>query len=175
MARQPKLIEDTDPAPEPVTESLTYLPGEGDKASVVWGGHTFHANVSKEITGHAGGTAQQKLNLHLIERARENKLFAVGNMRPKRESTGLPTTAEEYRAYAIKWLKDPAIEHAEQLIARFAKDRELRIACEVGSDDYDYLSTLLMPKLHDLARGDELTETQVAHLWIQHGFNELPW
>jgi predicted urease superfamily metal-dependent hydrolase len=29
-----------------------------------------------------------------------------------------------------------AIEHAIELIARFARDRELQAACEVGADDF---------------------------------------
>jgi len=75
----------------------------------------------------------------------------------------------------IDWIKDPAIEHTDQLIARFACDRELQAICEVGADDYAYLATLFMPRLHDLAKGDELTEGQVASIWINHGINQLPW
>jgi len=75
----------------------------------------------------------------------------------------------------VAWLKDPNLDHAEKLIARYAKDRDLREVCEVGADDYSWLATLFMPKLHDLAKGDELTEGQVASLWINHGFNQLDW
>jgi hypothetical protein len=67
------------------------------------------------------------------------------------------------------------IEHADELIARFAKDRELQLACEVGSDDFAYLGTLFMPRLYDLAKADDLTAQQVSSLWISHGFNVLPW
>jgi hypothetical protein len=142
---------------------------------VKWCGHTFQANVPKTITGHAEGTTAQKLNHHLIESAKENRHFRVGNAKPKREVATMPTTAEGYRAYMVEWLKDPNIQHADDLIARFAKDRELQAICEVGSDDYSYLGTLFMPKLHELARGDELTELQVSTLWAQRGINVLPW
>lgn len=178
MAKSPKTIEgaaDAMPPAEPVTETVTYLAGQGDPSSVKWGGHVFQANVPKEITGHTEGTEREKLNHSVIESARTNKHFRVGNARPKRDVMAMPKTAEEYRAYAIDWLKDPSIDHAETLIARFAKDRELRAMCEVGSDDYSYLSTLFMPRLYELARADELTDGQVASLWINHGFNELPW
>lgn len=175
MARQPRLIEDAEPEILPVTETITYLPGEGDKPFAIWCGHKFDANVPKEIKGHAAGTQQEKLNAHLIERARDNKHFRVGNAKAKRDPVKTPTTPEEYRAYAVEWIKDPAIQHADDLIGRLAKDRELRTVCEVGSDDYAWLSTLFMPKLHELSKGDELTDGQVAALWVQHGFNELPW
>jgi hypothetical protein len=161
---------------QPVTETITYIPGDGDPPSVKWCGLTFQANVPKVITGHAEGSPSEKLNAHLIERAKENKHFVVGeNTRPKREATGLPTTAEQYRAYMVGWLKDPRIDHAELLIERFAKDRELRLACEVGHDDYSWLSTLFMPRLHQLRTLDELNDEQLASMWRRHGFNELPW
>ena len=178
MARKSNTVADAEPEEIPaeaVTETITYIPGDGDPVSVLWGGHTFKANVPKEITGHPDGTEREKLNMHMIERARDNKTFTVGNAKPKREQKRAPETAEQYRGYMIDWLQDPAIQHAEDLIARFAKDRTLRAACEVGSDDYSYLSTLFMPRLHKLATADELTEGQVSHLWMQHGFNELPW
>lgn len=177
MAPRNARLEETDEVAEakPVTESITYLPGEGDPSTIKWCGHTFQANVPKEITGHAEGTERDKLNLQLIERARENKHFKVGNVRPKRDLQALPKTAEQYRAYVVGWLQDPSIQHADQLIKRFARDRDLQASCEVGADDYTYLATLFMPKLHELAKGDELTEQQVAAIWIQNGINQLPW
>ena len=175
MARAPRQPEETLPISEPVTETLIYVPGEGDPPIVQWGGHKFHANVPKEITGNADGSERDRLNLHIIERARDNKHFRVSGQKPKRDPAALPKTAEEYRAYMITWLKDPAIQHADDLIARFTKDRELQSMCEVGADDYAYLGTLFMPRLHELARADELKTEQVAQLWLQHGVNQLPW
>lgn len=160
---------------EPVTETITYVPGEGDPSSIKWCGHTFQANMPKDITGHAEGSEREKLNMQLIERARDNKHFLVGNARVKRDALTEPKTAQEYRAYMVAWLKEPSLDHAEALIARFAKERELREACEVGGDDYSYLETLFMPKLHELAKADELTQGQIASLWVNHGINQLPW
>jgi hypothetical protein len=176
MARNPRPSDDQAAAIEPVTETITYVPGPMDPVHTKWCGHTFQANVPKEITGHAEGTERERLNMHLIERARENKHFTVGSGRPaRRERNALPKTADEYKAYMIEWVKDPSIDHAAGLIARFTRDRDLQAACEVGSDDFAYLGTLFMPKLHELARADELTEGQVAQLWVNAGFNQLPW
>lgn len=175
MARQPKPIENEEPATEPVTETITYLPGPHDPNVTTWCGITFHANVPKDVTGHAEGSEREKLHHHLIERARDNPFFKVGNARPKKPANELPKTAEQYRAYVVGWLSNPDIQHANDLIARWARDRDLRAACEVGADDYSYLGTLFMPKLHELARGDELTEQQVAVLWVENGITELPW
>jgi hypothetical protein len=175
MARQrANLIEDTDPPVEPVTETITYIPGEQDKPQVTWGGHTFQANVPKTITGHAEGSNQERINHHLIESARNNKHFQVGGTKKKRDASALPETAEQYRAYMVDWLQG-SFDHADELIQRFARDRDLRDRCDVGSDDYSYLATLFMPRLHELARGDDLNDLQVSAIWARNGFNVLPW
>lgn len=175
MARQSRIVEVEEPPVEPVTETITYVPGQHDPVFITWCGHRFEANKSKEITGHAEGTQQQRLNHHLIESAKNNKHFTIGGQRKRQDPSALPTTSDGYKAYMIEWIKDPSYQHADELIARFAKDRELQAACEVGSDDFAYLSTLFMPRLHELARGDDMTELQIASLWAQHGVNVLPW
>jgi hypothetical protein len=178
MAKTPREMLDlpvSDPPAKAVTETLTYLPGEGDPVFVIWGGHKFQANLPKELTGHPEGTIREQLNHQIIESARNNPFFMVGDQKPKRTTPALPKTAEEYRAYAVRWINDPNIEHADQLIGKFAKDRTLQLACEVGTDDYSYLQTLFMPRLHKLATMDELNDQQVASLWVQNGINQLPW
>lgn len=180
MARATKVMTEEAPA-EPVTETITYTPGPMDPVTVKWGGHVFQANVPKEITGHAEGTSREQLNHSLIESARTNRHFMVGGERKKRDAIAEPQTPEEYRAYCIAWLKEigrdgnPVIQTTEQLISRFARDRDLQKACEVGHDDYTYIATLFMPKLHELQRAEELSDPQVATIWVNHGVNQLPW
>lgn len=179
MARRNAAIADEIEAQEesgPVTETLTYVPGNGDPAATKWGGHTFHANVPKELTGHPDGNERERLNHHIITSARNNPCFSVGGEKPAaRPGAKKPKTAEEYRAFFAKWLLDPAIEHVDQLIARFARDRELQAACEVGTADFALIGELFMPRLHELAKADEMSHEQVAATWINHGYNQLPW
>lgn len=162
---------------EVVNETITYIPGNGDPAAVKWGGHTFHANVPKEIKGNADGSEREQLNAQLIESARTNPVFRLGSEKGPRKILrgGTPKTADEYKRYFVGWLADTRIESASDLIARFAKDRELQAACEVGTDDYAYIRDLFMPRLSDLAKADELGNEQVASLWLNHGYNQLPW
>lgn len=161
---------------ELVKESITYVPGDGDPASVKWGGHTFQANIAKEIEGHPEGSAREQLNHALIESARNNPCFRLGSEKaPRKAKNALPKTADEYKAYIVRWMQDPSIQSASDLIGRFAKDRELQAACEVGADDFAWIGTLFMPKLSDLAKADELSNEQVAAIWLQHGINQLPW
>lgn len=180
MAKQPRVAGETEPASEPYTEMVTYTPGPLDPVTAKWCGHVFHANVAKEIKAHADGAERDKLNHHLVERARENKFFLVGTAKDgtakaKRDPQAMPTTAREYVGYMVEWLKDDSIQNAEQLISRFARDRDLRATCDVGTDDYNYLATLFMPKLHELQRMDELSDAQIGSLWVSHGINQLPW
>jgi hypothetical protein len=174
MAR-PKSTDEPLPLIEPVTETITYVPGPGGPASTMWGGITFQANVPQELTGHPDGNGRERLNYHMIETAKTSKGFVLGNAKRVKSPDALPTTAEQYRAYLVGWLGDPSIQHVDELIARFARDRELQAACEVGTDDYSYLSTLFMPRLHQLAKMDEMNELQVATAWARQGFNVLPW
>ena len=63
-----EVLEPEAPAPEaPKTEQVTYTPGPDDPTSVKWHGYTFHANVPKAVA-----------NADLVERARGNKFFKVG-------------------------------------------------------------------------------------------------
>jgi hypothetical protein len=58
-------------AKESRTIETTYIPGEGDPLSVEWHGHTFHANVPEQVS-----------HVKLIEAARNNKFFKVGEFYP---------------------------------------------------------------------------------------------
>jgi hypothetical protein len=175
MASAPRGSEQTKPAAGAVTETITYIPGDGDPPIVKWAGHTFHANVPKEIVGHPEGTDRDRLNHAIIERARDNPAFKVSGAPRARIKRDTPKTPEQYRAYLADWLKDPAIEHVRDLIGHFAKDKDLQLACEVGASDYDLIATLFMPRLHELTKFDELSAEQVAAIWIDHGYNVLPW
>jgi hypothetical protein len=159
-----------------ISTTLTYLPDDGDPVINKWCGITFRANVPVELIANPQGTKREQLNAWMIENAKGSRFYSIGDApHPRvRKPNSEPETAEEYRAYMVEWLKQP-FDHASDLIARFVRDRDLQTACEVGFDDYQYLATLFMPKLHELARGDELSEQQVAQLWLSHGVNQLPW
>lgn len=160
---------------KPVEETITYEPGLQDPPSTRWGGHTFHANVPKKITGRPDGTEQERINHHIIERVRDgNPSFTAGDAKaPKKKKVELPTDANGYKAYMIGWLQDQ-FDSAEALIERFVRDRDLQITCEVGAEDFAYLGSLFLPKLSKLAKADDMSEGQIASAWLRHGVNQLP-
>ena len=146
---------DAAPAAELYTEQVTYLPGEGDPASVKWGGITFHANRPKEIEAHAEGSPSQRGMHQLIENARKNKFFHVGefdaaNAVEARESASLPKTSDQYRAHVIGWLSKMSSEG--ELDAKWISEESMRGACGVGSDDLEWLGEKIAPKRFELRK-----------------------
>lgn len=158
-------------------EQVTYTPGPQDPVHVKWCGHTFQANVPKEIKGDTAGTSTERLNAQLVIAARSNPHFVVGDLdnAPRRPRDKLPTDAKGYRAYFIGWLKEETFETPDELISRFARDRDLQARCEVGPDDFALIAELFMPKLSDLAKACDMAEAQLAAVWVNHGYNQLPW
>ncbi|WP_445222255.1 hypothetical protein ACKWRH_21610 [Bradyrhizobium sp. Pa8] len=159
-----------------IAEKITYVPGQHDPSHVKWGGHVFQANVPKEIKGDPDGTSTEKLNHEIIERAKGNPHFIVGDgKQPRTPREKAPTDAKGYLAYFVGWLKDETFETPEELIARFARDRELQAKCDVGPDDFARVGELFAPRLHELAKACDMSEAQVAAVWVNHGYNQLPW
>ena len=172
MAKAPATAESEKVAS--VTDTIMYLPGPMDPPTTTWGGLVFKANVPREITGNPDGTNREKLNHELLVSARHNKFFQLGSGGSRKADTTLtPTTAKGYRAHVVNWLN--ACENVDELMTMWARDKDLRTACEVGTDDFDYLGSLIKPKLSELAKSEGLLEPRVGELWVQHGVNELPW
>ena len=180
MAKDPKASSSTADdqltlEPGIVSAELVYVPGQGDPISVKWGGHTFHANIAKTITGNHDGTEREKVNAHVIERARENPHFTVDGKRPRHAKLDNPKSPDEYKRYFVSWLKNETFDDAGALLDRFVKDRNLQIAADVGPDDFAFMRDLFEPRLYDLMKADGLTDPQVAAMWAARGVNVLPW
>jgi hypothetical protein len=143
-------------------EDVVYTPGEGDPNTVKWRGIQFKANVPVRVT-----------NAEHIEAARVNKFFRVGEARKNDAPIGSPKTAMEYRGHVVDWIK--GCESVDQVAQHWAADRNLRVKCEVGQDDIDFLGTLVEPKLRALRLAEGLNEMQMAAVWVKHGVFEFPW
>jgi hypothetical protein len=141
---------------------ITYIAGQGDPASVKWRGIEFPANAAVSVVDE-----------ELVNLARGNPFFRVGDEPAAQNANAVPTTHMEYRGYVANWLN--SVRTTEALILKWSSDRDLRERCDVGSDDFEYLGTLIEPKAASLARQDGLSDQQVASLWVKHGIFELPW
>lgn len=162
----------------PETVAITYLAGEHDPVSIKWRRRTFHANVPVPIS-----------DPDLIEAARGNKHFKVGEFdadkdrAPAPDFTGTPKTADEYRAHVVGWVKklqvanrdgNPNVAGIDDMITRWQSEQELRALCDVGSDDYAWIGTLFLPKMHELAKVAGLNDQQLADKWREKGVLQLP-
>jgi hypothetical protein len=159
--RPPKNAEPEASVGAAVSETITYVPGEGDPATVKWGNIVFEANKPQTISGHTGDplkkecTKQERLNADIIERARKNKFFRVGTFDPRKDSVKVeptegPQNSAQYRLHAAEWLKKA--NSVEELDGKWIGEETLRKECEVGGDDIDYLMSLFTPKRAELRK-----------------------
>jgi hypothetical protein len=131
-------------------QQITYTPGEGGPLKTKWHGHIFHANIPKTVS-----------NQEMIAQAEKNRFFHVGPFDPAKHTiaafpeTAVPKTSEQYRAHVIGdggWAKK--MESATALDAKWQAEEPLRIECEVGSDDIDYIWSILTPMRAELKKRD---------------------
>jgi hypothetical protein len=160
--RQSPLAPSARPAPAKEDgTAITFCPEEGGSSSTTWRGIVFKAHIPVMIKDQT-----------MIDAAKGNRFFSVGD-EIVRTPNAAPKTRDEYRNHVVAWLKE--VLTTDDLAHRWARDRNLRTSCEVGSDDLNYLGTLIDPKLRDLQRADGLSDPQVATLFIQVGILDLPW
>lgn len=163
-----------DAEPETVAEQVTYLAGDGDPPSTKWHGIVFRANVPKMVTKPL-----------LIEQARGNRFFKVGKFDADKDQAPLPgfagdpKTSAEYRSHIIGWVnklggQHPQPEDIEEMIKTFVAEARMREMCEVGSDDYSFIGSIFLPKMHELARAAGLNDDQLAKAWARYGLFQLP-
>jgi hypothetical protein len=108
-----------------------------------------------------------------IASARGSRFFHVGNDVAEESPNKAPQDAMDYRGHVLGWAK--GVTTVEELVTRWARDRDLRMRCEVAHDDIQYLGTLIEPRLQKMRMAEGLSETQVAELWIKHGELVIPW
>lgn len=152
----------------PVQEQVTYVPGKEDQPTAMWGGHKFTANVPVTIKGHSGDPKKgeckphERANYDLIEKARKNKFFRVGEFDPQKDSVPLrepqghaPETPDQYRAHAIDWAKQIVAGQGAtigQFNAKWEDEEGLRIKCGVGTDDLELLNSVIGPLRAELQK-----------------------
>lgn len=143
-------------------EDVTYIPGREDPPIAKWRGYEFMANVPLKI-----------MDRDLIESARGNRFFRVGDQAPSGALNEPPKTSMQYRAHVLAWIN--AISTIDEMAKRWSADARLRTECEVGDDDIAWLGTLVEPRLHKMRMEAGLKEVDVAKIFVKHGVTQLPW
>lgn len=127
---------------------VTYIPREnGDPVDTVWNKLPFHANQARPVSDPA-----------MIAMARNNPWFRVEGEDapppPYDPSAGKPEDADQYRAYAINWIK--AARNSAEVETRWAAEAELREDCDYGSEDDDLLRPFLQTRVGQLKKAESV-------------------
>jgi len=152
-----------------MTAEVTYHPDDGDPIKTEWAGIKFVGNIPvsvpltktimapirKQFQNTADGTLQSRSTEHpmsIVELARNNPKFSVNGERAERKEPlqRLPTDADQYRGYALRWIRESTT--LAQLNERWRGEVELRERCGCEDKDENYL----MPFLN--ARRDQVKE-----------------
>jgi hypothetical protein len=142
-------------------DELTYVPGPDDPAQTRWRGFTFQANVPRKID-----------SAEMLEAARGNPHFRVNGEKPA-PSKVEPTTTNQYRGWAIKWVRE--CKSLDDLIGRWASERSLRDKCEVGDDDLRQMRPFIDPAFENMMKAEGLRPMDVSALLLRHGLASLEW
>lgn len=147
---------------------VTYIPGDGDPIKTKVHGVEFRGNVPvsirfdkmvetltrKETKGPEGETRSRGVEskISLVELLRGNRCFSVDGVQPeyKEGSQRLPTDADQYRGYAMGWIRESNT--LRQLDQRWEGEERLREKCGLEAKDENYLRPFLE------ARRDQLRE-----------------
>lgn len=128
--------------PAKASVEITYVPKEGDPATVTWAGIKFQANVPREITSSK-----------LAGKALSNPWFKVsGQKQAAAADMNDPKTAEQYRAYALAWVN--AATTSREMTQRWESEAEQRETCGVGTDDLELIGEFYNPKLEKLKKAE---------------------
>lgn len=128
------------------TLMVTYKPGPEDPSEVTWNGHKFRANVGRPVIddGKEHG---------MVALAKGNMCFDVeGHDKKEKVPAGSPTTPDAYKAYATDWFKKA--KSADDFESRWDDEEEMRERAGIGSDDLDWLDSLIQPRLAELKKAD---------------------
>lgn len=109
---------------------ITYIPiHPGDPADTLWNRHRFRANVPVKVRDVAQGlTAKQ-----MVEAARNNPWFLVEGEEQAQATPSIPETPEQYRSYAIGWIRTST--NSKEMAARWRSEEDLRVQCGVSNEE----------------------------------------
>lgn len=109
---------------------ITYTPlNPGDPADTLWNRHRFRANVPTKVRDVAQGLTAKEM----VDLARGNPWFAVEGEEQAKAAPVIPETPEQYRSYAIGWIRTST--NSREMAARWRSEEDLRIQCGVSDSE----------------------------------------
>lgn len=136
--------------------SITYIPqNDGDPSNTLWNRHRFRANVPVIVKDVKGGLTA----LEMVDLAKGNPHFAVEGFEQARGTPSVPETPEQYRSYAIGWIRIST--SSREMASRWRSEDDLRIQCGCGDDDLEYIQSIYRPRLAILKESEALAQSAV--------------
>ena len=136
--------------------TITYIPvHDGDPHSVLWNRHRFHANKPAKIQDVKGGLTAAEM----VEAAKGNPWFKVEGHERAKAIPVTPETPEQYRSYAIGWIR--ISNSSREMTARWREEEDLRTICGCGEDDIEYIQTIYKGRFAILKEQEALQQSAV--------------
>jgi hypothetical protein len=133
------------------TPSITYTPiHPGDPADTLWNRHRFRANIPVAPQDVKGGLSA----IEMVELAKSNPWFAVEGEEQARATPIVPETPEQYRSYAVAWIRLST--STKEMSSRWRSEDDMRVQCGVGDDDIEYIQGIYRPRLAILKEQEAL-------------------
>jgi hypothetical protein len=137
-------------------DEITYVPGPQDPNFTRFNNVTFKANVPtkvehsktvqqliRKVREHDDGsvtTSGVETRVTMAKALEDNPCFSINGKPPrprKRAEAKLPATAEQYRAWATKWIAES--DDGSAMDARWEAEQKLRDNCAVDDQDVSHL------------------------------------
>jgi hypothetical protein len=135
---------------------ITYIPiHPGDPADTLWNRHRFRANVPVQVRDVPQGlTAVQ-----MVEAARGNPWFAVEGEEQARAIPITPETPEQYRSYAIGWIRTAVT--VREIESRWRNEEDLRVQCGVSDSEMADILGVKKNRLDIMKQAEALAQSAV--------------
>jgi hypothetical protein len=127
----------------------------GDPADTLWNRHRFRANIPVKVRDVPQGlTAMQ-----MVEAARNNPWFIVEGEEQAKATPITPETPEQYRSYAIGWIRTSVT--VREMESRWRSEDDLRIQCGVSDQELADINGVRKNRLDIMKQAEALAQSAV--------------
>lgn len=136
--------------------TITYIPiHPGDPADTLWNRHRFRANVPTKVRDVPQGLTAKEM----VASALNNPWFAVEGEEQAKATPSVPETPEQYRSYAIGWIRTSVT--SREMSARWREEDDLRIQCGVSDQELVDIQGVYKNRMDIMKQAEALAQSAV--------------
>ncbi len=136
--------------------TITYTPiHPGDPADTLWNRHRFRANIPVRVRDVPQGLSAKQM----IDAALNNPWFSVEGEEQAKATPSIPETPEQYRSYAIGWIRTAVT--VREIESRWRSEEDLRIQCGVGDGELADIQGVRKNRLDIMKQAEALAQSAV--------------